>query len=115
MKTAGAPAAVRLTADRQAIRPNGDLCYITVDIVDDEGNLCPWAENEVTFSVGGSGENVGVDNGSPISLERFKADRRKAFYGKALLIVKSSDTPGAITVSATSPGLKSDKIEVISK
>ena len=88
---------------------------MTVDIVDAEGNLCPWAENEVTFSVEGSGENVGVDNGSPISLERFKADRRKAFYGKALLIVKSSDTPGGITVSATSPGLKSDRIEVISK
>lgn len=115
VRTAGPAAAIRLSADRPEVRTDGDLCYITVDIVDADGNLCPLAENEVTFAVDGPGVNVGVDNGSPISLERFKADRRKAFYGKALLIVKSSDTPGAITVSATSPGLKSDKIEVISK
>lgn len=105
--TAGKPAAVRLTPDRHEIAADGtDLSYITVEVVDSEGRLCPWADNSITFDVEGAGENVGVDNGSPISLERFKADSRKAFYGKALLIVKSNGEKGAINVKASADGLK---------
>ena len=78
-----------------------------VEILDKEGNLCPWADNEVTFEVTGAGRNVGVDNGSPTSMERFKSDRRKAFYGKAMLIVQNDGKPGRINVRAVSPGLQS--------
>ncbi len=107
IRTAGEPYAVRLTPDRKTIHADGkDLCYLTVEIVDKEGNLCPWAENEVQFAVSGSGRNVGVDNGSPISLEPFKSDKRKAFYGKAMLIVQSDGKPGDIRVKASSAGLK---------
>ncbi|MDE6341936.1 MAG: DUF4982 domain-containing protein, partial [Muribaculaceae bacterium] len=106
--TAGEPAAIRLTPDRTTIAADGsDLCFVKVEIIDKDGNLCPNAENDVTFTVEGSGFNAGVDNGSPISMERFKADHRKAFYGKALLIVQSDGTPGTIRVEATSPGLAS--------
>ena len=79
---------------------------MTVEILDKDGNICPGADNEVTFEVTGAGRNEGVDNGSPISLERFKSDRRKALAGKALLIVRNDGTPGSITVKAASPGLK---------
>ncbi len=107
IRTAGEPYAVRLTPDRKTIHADGkDLCYLTVEIVDKEGNLCPWAENEVQFAVSGSGRNVGVDNGSPISLEPFKSDKRKAFYGKAMLIVQSDGKPGDIRIKASSAGLK---------
>lgn len=107
IRTAGEPYAVRLTPDRKTIHADGrDLSYLTVEIVDKEGNLCPWAENEVRFAVSGSGRNVGVDNGSPISLEPFKSDKRKAFYGKAMLIVQSDGKPGDIRVKASSAGLK---------
>jgi beta-galactosidase len=106
INTAGAPAAIRLTPDRTEIAADGsDLAYFTVEIVDADGNVCPLADNEVHFAVSGSGVNVGVDNGSPVSLERFKADKRHAFYGKALLIVQSTRTSGAITVTASADGL----------
>lgn len=109
IETAGEPAAVRLTPDRTTVKADGcDLSYITVEIVDDRGRLCPKADNCVTFSVTGPGVNDGVDNGSPFSLEPFKADNRKAFYGKALLIVRSKTSGGDITVTATSPGLTGD-------
>jgi beta-galactosidase len=112
--TAGAPAAIRLTSDRTEIAADGsDLAYITVEIVDKDGNLCPWAENNVQFEVTGAGRNVGVDNGSPISMERFKADNRNAFYGKALLIVQSNGEVGPITIKATSAGL-TDAVVVVS-
>lgn len=105
--TAGEPYAIRLTPDRNIVRSDRkDLSYITVEIVDKDGNLCPWAENEVRFEVDGAGYNAGVDNGSPISLEPFKSDRRKAFYGKAMLIVQSNGNNGEIQVSAKSSRLK---------
>ena len=108
VKTAGDPYQVRLTPDRNAIKADGsDLSYVLVEILDKDGNLCPWADNEVTFEVTGVGRNVGVDNGSPTSMERFKSDRRKAFYGKAMLIVQNDGKPGRINVRAVSPGLQS--------
>lgn len=106
IKTASEPAQIRLTPDRNVITADGkDLCYIAAEILDKDGNPCPLADNEITFSVSGAGLNAGVDNGSPISLERFKADRRKAFNGKALLIVQNNGDPGTVTIGASSPGL----------
>ncbi|MGM9733593.1 MAG: glycoside hydrolase family 2 TIM barrel-domain containing protein, partial [Prevotella sp.] len=71
IRTAGQPAALRLTSDRGRFgnNPNGDnLAFITVEVVDKDGNLCPRAEDQVFFEVEG-GRIVGVDNGNPISME----------------------------------------------
>ncbi len=106
IRTASAPYGIRLTPDRAVIAADGkDLSYITAEIIDADGNPCPTADNEITFQVSGAGENAGVDNGSPISLERFKSDRRKAFNGKALLIVRNNGKAGEITIEASADGL----------
>lgn len=116
ISTAGEPYAVRLTPDRNTIHADGkDLSYVTVEIIDKEGNLCPLADNEVKFTVSGAGHNVGVDNGSPISLEPFKSDKRKAFYGKAMLIVQSDKKSGNIEIKASSDGLKEGKVSLTAK
>ncbi len=116
IRTAGAPAAVRLTPDRRGIDADGrDLCYVLAEVVDAEGNLCPDATDLITFAVGGAGRNVGVDNGSQTSTEPFKSDRRHAFHGKAMLIVQSDGRPGDITVTATAPDLKSDTVNILTK
>ena len=113
INTAGEPTQIRLTPDRTTIKADGyDLSFITVDILDKDGNICPLAENLVDFTVTGAGRNEGVDNGSPISLERFKADHRKAMAGKALLIVRNNGTAGKINVTASSPGLKSAETSI---
>lgn len=107
INTASQPSRIRLTPDRMTIHADGrDLSYVLVEILDKDGNICPFADNQVTFTIDGAGFNAGVDNGSPISLERFKSDKRKTFYGKAMLIVQNSGKEGAITVKATSSGLK---------
>lgn len=108
IRTAGAPYAVRLTPDRSVIKAAGkDLSYVTAEIVDRDGNVCPTADNGIEFIVTGPGRNVGVDNGSQTSIERFKADHRNAFNGKALVIIESTGTPGDITVQAVSQGIQS--------
>ena len=89
IRTAGPPAALRLTADRTHFgkNPNGDnLAFITVEVVDKDGNLCPRAKDQIFFDVEG-GRIVGTDNGNPVSMERFKEPKRKAFNGKCLVVV----------------------------
>jgi beta-galactosidase len=105
--TAGEPAQIRLTPDRSTIKADGkDLSFITVEILDKDGNLCPNADNLVEFSIAGKGFIAGVDNGSPISLERFKDNKRKAFYGKCLVVIQNDGKKGNIEIEATSEGLK---------
>lgn len=74
--------------------------------MDKEGNLCPNAENDVIFTLEGSGFIAGVDNGSPISMEKFKDNHRKAFYGKCLVVVQNNGEHGGIELTATAEGLK---------
>ncbi len=105
--TAGEPSCIRLTADNSRIRADGkDLSFVTVEVLDEKGNLCPNAENLIRFSVEGSAKIAGVDNGSPISLERFKDDKRKAFYGKCLVVLQSTGALGKAVLTATSEGLR---------
>lgn len=103
VRTAGAPASLRLVPDREVISADGrEMCFVTVEVLDKDGNLCPKADNLIRFEVSESAEIAGVDNGSPISLERFKSDRRHAMYGKALVILKPACSAGKLTLRAVS-------------
>lgn len=107
INTAGKPAKIILDADRQILKSDGyDLSFITASIVDENGNLCPLADNLINIEVTGNGDLESVGNGNSASLESFKENFIRAFYGKAVLIVKSSEIPGDIKVEVTSNGLK---------
>ncbi len=108
MKTAGAPAKIRLTPDRKSLAATGDdLCYLLVEAVDADGNLCPLADNLIDFKVDGPATIAGVGNGNPLSIEPYQADHRKLFFGKALLIVRMDEgTGGEVKITASGEGLK---------
>ncbi|MGG7078238.1 Ig-like domain-containing protein, partial [Clostridium sardiniense] len=113
VKTANDAKKIELSADRQVITADGyDLSFITVDVVDENGTLVPDADNLINFEVKGNGKIVGVDNGNAASVERYKANKRKAFNGKALVIVQSTKNAGSFTLTATSPGISSDNTTV---
>ncbi|WP_448248927.1 glycoside hydrolase family 2 TIM barrel-domain containing protein [Thalassotalea agariperforans] len=110
--TAGLPAAVALSPDRTELTADGqDLSYITVNIVDNKGNLVPTAENKVRFFVEGAGEIAAVGNGDSASLASFKTDHRRAFSGQAMLIVKTlKGKAGQIKVRAYSDRLAEQQV-----
>ena len=111
--TAGEPAQIRLTPDRSTIKADGtDLSFVTVEILDKDGNLCPNADNLVQFEISGNGFIAGVDNGNPISLERFKDNKRKAFYGRCLVVLQNNGKKGTIKLDAVSEGLKHAHIDI---
>ena len=111
--TAGEPAQIRLTADRTEIQADGtDLSFITVEIVDKDGNLCPNADNLVNFDVQGAAFIAGVDNGNQTSMESFKAPHRKAFYGKCLVVLQNNGDRGDIQLNAVSEGLEKAMLNI---
>lgn len=112
IQTAGEPAQIRLTVDRYGESASEDaLAFVTVEIADAEGNLCPNADNLVHFDVSGSAFIAGVDNGNPVSMERFKDDKRKAFNGKCLVVLEASEA-GRAQLKVTSEGLKDSEISI---
>jgi beta-galactosidase len=106
VRTAESPAKIVLSADRPLINSDGaDLSFVTVKIVDRNGTVIPNAEDLVKFDISGEGFIAGVDNGSQISHEPFKANQRKAFHGQCFAIIQSKGTRGKITLKATASGL----------
>ena len=116
--TAGEPAGVRLVKEENAIAADGkDLTYIYYEIVDSKGNVVPTANNLVRFQLHGQGQIVGVDNGEQASRERYKEQAdgswiRKAFNGKGVVIVKSTEQAGKFTLTAHSDFLKSGQTTI---
>ncbi len=108
MKTAGQPAQIRLTPDRRTLTASGeDLSYILVEALDENGTLCPLADDVITFQIDGPAEIAGVGNGNPLSFEPFAADYRALFYGKAMLIVRTVEgKTGPVQVTAAGQGLR---------
>ncbi len=114
--TASEPVAIRFEADRESIHADGsDLAYVTVCLVDKDGNEVPTASDEVLFDVTGEGHFRCVCNGDATSLELFTQPRMHLFSGRLVLTLQAGTSPGTIHLSATTPdlGIKGDyEIEV---
>lgn len=116
LHTAGAPHHIELVADRTVINADSeDLSFVTVKVVDKDGNLCPLAENEIRFKVKGAGTYRAGANGNPVSLESFQVPRMKVFSGMMTAIVAATDEPGTIVLEATAKGLVKAVLKLESK
>lgn len=116
IKTAGQPAKIEVLADRTNLAADGkDLSFVTVRILDKEGNLVPDADNLVQFKLEGEGFIAGVDNGFQASLEPFKANYRKAYRGLCLAIIQAKQKSGKLKLTATADGLQAATVVITVK
>ncbi len=107
LTTAGNATALRVTADRKVVQADGqDLSFLVVEAVDAEGRLQPHADQEVRFSITGPGVIAAVGNGDGEDGASYQGDRRKLFQGRALVVVRTTKTPGAIELKASPVGMK---------
>jgi beta-galactosidase len=115
-ETAGAPAAIQLTADRMLLTAgHADLAVVNVAVLDAQGRVVPVADNKITFTVKGPGKLIGVGNGDPSSHEQDKANSRSAFNGLAQALVQTTSQGGTIELFAESLGLKAVRITLESR
>ena len=111
IRTAGKPHHLEVVADRTRLAANGkDLAYITVRIVDKDGNLCPSDNRLVSFSVKGAGRYRAAANGDATSLDLFHLPEMPAFSGQLTAIVQSGEQSGEIVFEAKAKGLRTGRI-----
>ncbi len=116
IKTAGLPAKIEIIPDRKEIKADGyDLCYVTIKMLDKDGNFCPAANNRIKLEIKGAGIIAATGNGNPVNHAFFNAKEIDAFNGMCLAIIKSEKKSGKIILYAKSKGLKEAKIEIKAK
>lgn len=115
LHTAGDAAKMKLTADRKEILANGqDLCYVAVEVTDKNGIIQPNAVNSLHFKIEGPGIIAGVDNADLKDYDLYVSNTRKAWKGRALVVIKSTHGTGDIKLLITSPGLETAEIKIAS-
>ena len=124
VSTPGAVTKLVASADKTEIDANGyDLVYVEVDVTDGNGNLDTTATNNITFTLSGPGEIAGVDNGDQATVSKYQnsnvlTDRQNAninaYAGKALVIIRSTQDAGEITLNIASNGLSGQTVTITS-
>lgn len=99
VRTAGKAAALRLEPDKKLLSSDGnDLSFITVSMVDKDGNLVPQADHQLSFEVSGAGLFKAACNGDATSLEPFTQPTMRLFNGQLVLVVQTKKEKGDILV-----------------
>ena len=122
VSTPGSVTQLKATANKTTVAADGSsLVYIEVDVLDANGNLDTTATNKITFNLTGNGEIVGVDNGDQATTAKYQQSsvltsatsaNINAYAGKALVIVRSTEDAGNISVNIASSGLTGQTVNV---
>ena len=103
LSTAGQPARLRLTADKKSIKADGqDLAFITLEVVDSKGNVCPNAAIPCEATVKGQGQLMAFATADMKDREPSTSPHVKTWKGRALLVVRSNQSRGKMEISVKS-------------
>jgi beta-galactosidase len=106
MQTTGSPAQLALAADRKNLRADAqDLSFVVVELVDATGRRCFAADHEVEFTLSGPGTIAAIGSGDLSTTASYQANPRRVFQGRALVVVRTTQEAGEITLTATVQGL----------
>lgn len=109
--TAGKPHHIELQTDYTSLKADGkDLAYVTVRVVDKEGNLCPTDGRLLNFRVKGAGSYRASANGDPTCLDLFHLPQMHAFNGMLTVIVQAGETAGNLELQVSAKGLKTARL-----
>jgi beta-galactosidase len=113
LRTAGAPARIKLIAEQRSLRPGFDnVGFIRMEVVDANGVLVPTATAAIDAEISGNGVLAAFDNGDIVDHTAFRSSQRKAYQGRALLMVRATSTAGPIHIEARSPGLATGRVSI---
>ena len=111
LRTAEKPSAIKVTSDRNAITANGqDLAFVTIELTDSKGLYQPNAENRLHFEIEGAGTIIGVDNANLKDTDPYVGNSRKAWKGRALVVIRAAKEAGDIKLKVTAEGLAGKEI-----
>ena len=115
LTTAGAPAALRLTADRTLLRADrNDLAYVRIEVVDAKGVVVPAARPELSARVSGPGELAALASADPVDVSGFRGPSRRPYEGVAQAIVRPTGA-GAIGLVVEGEGLPAARLRITAR
>ncbi len=104
-----------LTADKTVLKADEkDLCFVTIQTLDEAGNPVENAADYVNVSVKGAGRLLGLDNGDSTDYDAYKGTRRKLFSGKLLAVIGSTHEEGEIEVTVNGSHLPQESLTLTS-
>lgn len=107
LKSASAPAAIRLIAENKEMKANGeDLAFVQVEVIDQDGNLCPNASIELTATVTGQGSLAAMGNADIKDTDSYVNNTHKTWKGRALVVVRSIHKKGKAQLTIKASGIK---------
>ena len=115
LRTAGVPVEAAVSADRSQVTANGeDLAYVTIELLDANGNPIYHSagDREVRVSVSGAGTLAGLGNGDPRDASSLHSGTRKTFHGRAVAAVRAGTQAGPITVEVESEGMPPRRVQI---
>jgi len=116
LQTSGNAAGIKLIPDRTKLSADGqDLSFITIEVTDKDGKLQPNAQNQLQFSINGPGVIAGVDNADIKDLDPYIGTARKAWHGRALVVIRSTRNAGDIKLTVSSAGLTEAIVNIITE
>ena len=113
VRTAGRAHHLELSADRTTISPDGkDISFVTVRVVDKDGNLIPDDGRLLKFKVTGAGSFRAAASGNPASLDAFHLPQHHVFSGQLVALVQSAERAGEAVLTVSAKGLPSASIRI---
>ena len=113
LTTAGEPAALRLTADKTTLSADGqDLSFITLEVVDRKGNVCPDAAVPCQVAVSGKASFLAAASADLTDREPYTSPSVKTWKGRALIVVRSTFQSGKSTLTVTAPAVSKGVIHL---
>jgi beta-galactosidase len=116
LKTTGNPVRLKLASDRPVLNADGqDLAFVTVEAVDEQGQLVMDSHQSVHITLGGSGSIAAIGNGDGQSLAPSSGDTFALFHGRGLVVLRTGRKSGPIRMAATADGLAVSSVTLQSK
>jgi beta-galactosidase len=113
VRTAGKPVRIKLSTDRTKLKSNAqDAIVVAAELLDNKGTVVPNADQRITFKIEGPAKVTGVANGNPAEHDPVRADNFNTFHGKCAAVVEAGAKSGKLKVTASSPGVASDEVEL---
>ncbi len=112
LRTTGKVSGLELTPERESITASkGEVAFITVRTVDEDGDVVPNASTDLTVRIEGAGMLLAAGNATPLVQDSFHDEKFRLFHGKGLIIVRSNGRTGDITITVgNGQGLSSETI-----
>ena len=106
LNTTGKPVSIRLTAETEALKADGEsLCYVNAELIDENGQVVPDADRLLKAEATGAAQLLGFGSGNPITDENYTKGQFTSYQGRSLAVLRAGYAAGETKLTVSAEGL----------